>query len=95
MPHGEGADRDPVRSYARLDKSDLVRLGRAAQAELEAFFARNPHLAGWRTGCASSPSRKAAPSITCAAAAGYEISTSSSASRKTTGHRKPHGLVPL
>lgn len=48
MPHGECADRDPARSYARLDKSDLARLGRAGQAELEAFFGRNPHLAGWR-----------------------------------------------
>jgi hypothetical protein len=48
MPQGECANRDPARSYARLDKSDLARLGRAAQAELEAFLARNPHLAGWR-----------------------------------------------
>jgi hypothetical protein len=82
MPHGEGADRDPARSYARLDKSDLVRLGRAAQAELEAFFARNLHLAGG-TECASSPLHKAAPSITCAAAGGSEISMSLSASPKT------------
>jgi hypothetical protein len=48
MPHGESADRDPARSYERLDRGDLARLGRAAQAELAAFFARNPHLAGWR-----------------------------------------------
>lgn len=48
MPHGDCADRDPARSYERLDKSDLARLGRAARAELEAFFVRNPHLAGWR-----------------------------------------------
>ena len=48
MPHGERADRDPARSYQRLDTSDLARLGRAAHAELDAFFARNPHLAGWR-----------------------------------------------
>ena len=48
MPQGECADRDPARSYERLDTSDLARLGRAAPAELDAFFARNPHLAGWR-----------------------------------------------
>ena len=48
MPHDECADRDVARSYERLDRSDLARLGRAARAELEAFFARNPHLAGWR-----------------------------------------------
>jgi len=48
MPHGESADRDPARSYERLDRADLARLGRAAEAELAAFFARNPHLAGWR-----------------------------------------------
>ena len=48
MPHGNRVDRDPARSYERLGKSDLVRLGRAAHAELDAFFARNPHLAGWR-----------------------------------------------
>jgi len=39
---------DQSRSYERLDESDLARLGRAADAELKAFFARNPHLAGWR-----------------------------------------------
>src|SRR5262249_27948466 len=46
MPHGEGTDRDPARSYERLDTSDLARLGRAAQAELDAFFAPKPRLAG-------------------------------------------------
>src|SRR6516165_3370706 len=48
MLHGEGADCDPARSYERLDESDLARLGRTAEAELKAFFARNPHLAGWQ-----------------------------------------------
>jgi len=48
MPHGDCSDRDPARSYEPLDTSDLARLGRAAHAELDAFFARNPHLAGWR-----------------------------------------------
>jgi hypothetical protein len=48
MPHPEGASRDPARSYERLDESDLTRLGRAAETELNAFFARNPHLAGWQ-----------------------------------------------
>ena len=48
MPHDKRADRDPARSYERLDKSDLARLGRAARTELEAFFARNPNLADWR-----------------------------------------------
>jgi hypothetical protein len=42
------SDRDPTRSYERLDDSDLARLGRAAGAELAAFFARNTHLAGWQ-----------------------------------------------
>ena len=44
----EGTGRDVARSYERLDESDLARLGRAAEAELKAFFARNPHLAGWQ-----------------------------------------------
>ena len=48
MPHGDCSDRDPARSYEPLDTADLARLGRAAHAELDAFFARNPHLAGWR-----------------------------------------------
>jgi len=39
---------DQSRSYEPLDESDLARLGRAADAELSAFFARNSHLAGWR-----------------------------------------------
>src|SRR5215472_7666214 len=42
------ADRDPARSYERLDESDLARLGRAAEAELSEFFARNPRLDGWQ-----------------------------------------------
>ena len=41
-------ERDPARSYEPLDEADLERLGRAADAELEAFFARNPRLGGWR-----------------------------------------------
>jgi hypothetical protein len=40
--------RDPARSYEPLDEADLVRLGRVADAELEAFCGRNPHLVGWR-----------------------------------------------
>jgi hypothetical protein len=44
----ECAGRDVSRSYERLDESDLARLGRAAETELKAFFARNPHLAGWK-----------------------------------------------
>jgi hypothetical protein len=47
-PHRKGTGRDLARSYERLDESDLARLGRAAEAELKAFFARNPHLAGWQ-----------------------------------------------
>jgi hypothetical protein len=39
---------DAERSYERLDERDLARLGRAAEAELEAFFRSNSHLAGWR-----------------------------------------------
>jgi hypothetical protein len=39
---------DPGRSYEPLDNADLERLGRVADAELDAFFARNPHLVGWR-----------------------------------------------
>ena len=48
MPAHECTGRDVSRSYERLDESDLARLGRAAEAELKAFFARNPHLAGWQ-----------------------------------------------
>jgi hypothetical protein len=48
MPRRAGAGRDPARSYERLDESGLARLGRAAEAELKAFFARNLHLAGWQ-----------------------------------------------
>src|SRR5260370_803744 len=44
----ECTGRDVARSYERLDESDLARLGRAAEAELTAFFARKPHLAGWQ-----------------------------------------------
>jgi|SRR5215211_1812878 len=40
--------RDPARSYREIDDADLERLGRIADADLVAFFARNPHLAGWR-----------------------------------------------
>jgi hypothetical protein len=40
--------RDPVRSYEPLDEADLERLGRVADAELEAFFGRNARLVGWR-----------------------------------------------
>jgi hypothetical protein len=40
--------RDVSRCYERLDESDLARPGRAAEAELKAFFTRNPHLAGWQ-----------------------------------------------
>ena len=32
----------------RIDDADLARLGRAADADLELFFARNPHLDDWR-----------------------------------------------
>lgn len=41
-------DRDPARSYEPLEEADLERLGRVADAELEACFTRNPRLAGWR-----------------------------------------------
>jgi hypothetical protein len=40
--------RDPARSYEPLDEADLERLGRVADAELEAFFGRNAGLVGWR-----------------------------------------------
>jgi hypothetical protein len=36
--------RDPARSYETLDDDDLARLGRVADADVEAFFARNLHL---------------------------------------------------
>jgi hypothetical protein len=36
--------RDPARSYETLDDDDLARLGRVADADVEAFFARNPYL---------------------------------------------------
>ena len=38
----ECAGRGLSRCYERLDESDLARLGRAAEAELKAFFTRNP-----------------------------------------------------
>lgn len=40
--------RDPDRSQATIDTADLRRLGRVADADLERFFARNPHRATWR-----------------------------------------------
>lgn len=40
--------RDIARSYEPLDDDDLTRLGRVAEADLEAFFARNPRLVGRR-----------------------------------------------
>jgi hypothetical protein len=43
-----GQRTDPARSYEAIDDADLARLGRTADADLHAFFARNPHLAGWR-----------------------------------------------
>lgn len=43
---GDGADSD--RSYEQITLGDLARLGRAADAELEEFFKRNPHQAAWR-----------------------------------------------
>jgi hypothetical protein len=82
------ADRDPARSYERLDESDLARLGRAPQKLNSARSSHATHtLIAGRTGCASSPWRKAVPSITCAAAAVYGTSTSSSASPKTRASR--------
>jgi hypothetical protein len=36
------------RSTEEIDDGDLERLGRAADRDLERFFARNPHLHGWR-----------------------------------------------
>ena len=41
MPHSEGASPRSARSYERLGTCHL-RLGRAAHAELDAFFTRNP-----------------------------------------------------
>jgi hypothetical protein len=40
--------RDPARSYEPVDDDDLARLGRLAAAEVDEFFARNPHRAMWR-----------------------------------------------
>jgi hypothetical protein len=40
--------RDPARSYAPVDDEDLGRLGRLADAELDEFFERNPHLRAWQ-----------------------------------------------
>jgi hypothetical protein len=37
-----------ARSSEQVDDFDLERLGRAADCDLERFFARNPHLSGWR-----------------------------------------------
>src|SRR5438046_8994239 len=87
MPHAECADRDPARSYERLDRSGVARLGRAAQAELEAFFARNPHLAGWRDRVRIIALAQGGAEHSCAAAGGFETSTSLSASPKTRACR--------
>lgn len=40
--------RDSARSYELLEESDLVRLDRLADAELDDFFGRNAHLSHWR-----------------------------------------------
>src|SRR5260221_9438753 len=52
--HRSGAVRDDDRMNARsteqIDDADLSRLGRAADADLEFFFERNPHLEEWRGG---------------------------------------------
>ncbi len=54
VPVGAGGNRvasmvaDLARSLEPLGEADLSRLGRVADAELEAFFARNPRLVGWR-----------------------------------------------
>jgi hypothetical protein len=37
-----------ARSMAQIDDADLQRLGRTADADLDRFFARNPHLLAWR-----------------------------------------------
>jgi hypothetical protein len=37
-----------ARSTEQIDDADLSRLGRAADADLELFFERNPHLEEWR-----------------------------------------------
>ncbi len=42
------ARRDPVRSYEPIDRADLERLGRVADADLARFVARNPSLDQWR-----------------------------------------------
>lgn len=39
---------DPARSYEPIDDADLQRLGRLAGAEVDEFFARNPHRGSWR-----------------------------------------------
>jgi hypothetical protein len=44
----EITERDPARSYEPVDDADLERLGRVADADLDAFFTRNPRLRGWR-----------------------------------------------
>jgi hypothetical protein len=41
--------RDLARSMEQIEDADLERLGRAADCDVERFFARNPHLNGWQT----------------------------------------------
>jgi hypothetical protein len=54
---------------SRSTRRTLERLGRAADAELKAFFGRTPQLVGWRERVASLRSARAAPSTTRADAA--------------------------
>lgn len=37
-----------ARSMEQIDDGDLERLGRAADADMDLFFRRNPHLEEWR-----------------------------------------------
>jgi hypothetical protein len=87
MPHGDCSDGDPARFYERLDTSDLARLGAPhGLNSMRSSPVIRTLLAGG-TGRASSPWRKAAPSITCAAAGESGTWTSSSASPQTRACR--------
>jgi hypothetical protein len=67
--------RDPARSYETLDDDDLARLGRVADADVEAFFARTLTYTVGETASCWSRLPRVPPSTACAESAASGIST--------------------